>query len=420
MVTELKTQADLEEILNDKDKYEEHLTGRVRELLGDSVKESMSQAIKRLPMDLSVTKEDRKALSAGGIGRAMAGVAQREAVKLNGQFESFGDFLTAIHPRTIQREGYDPRLKVLGEGQLDQGGALVPDEFAANLLSLVLEQSVIRPRAFVIPMAGLVLSLPTIRDTTHASTVHGGVQAYWVPESGAVTASEPSFGRATWTAKKLIGYTTAGNELLADSAIALEAIINRVIPEGMSFFEDDAFLNGSGAGQPIGVLNADALVTQAKESGQAATTLVKANLDKMYSRMLPSSVSRAVWLAHPDTIPQLFALSQSVGTGGSPVMVMNIANSPTFTIYGRPVIITEKCQTLGTAGDIFFVDLSYYVIADRQSIEMAASPHVRFTNDETVFRFTQRLDGKPWIDSALTPRNGTTTLSPFVNLATRS
>ena len=66
------------------------------------------------------------------------------------------------------------------------------------------------------------------------------------------------------------------------------------------------------------------------------------------------------------------------------------------------------------------MDLSYYVVADRQAVTMAASEHVRFTNDEMVWRFVERIDGRPWIDSALTPRNGSNTLSPFVNLAARA
>ena len=54
------------------------------------------------------------------------------------------------------------------------------------------------------------------------------------------------------------------------------------------------------------------------------------------------------------------------------------------------------------------------------SMEMSSSPHVRFTNDETVHKFVQRVDGQPWLDSAITPRNGTNTLSPYVALATRA
>ena len=194
----------------------------------------------------------------------------------------------------------------------------------------------------------------------------------------------------------------------------------RLFPQALAYFEDDAFINGIGSGQPLGLLNADALVTVSKETGQAATTITAENIDKMYSRMLPASRSRAVWIAHPDTLPQIVSLSRSVGTGGAPVMMSSMAGSAPASIYGRPLILSEKCQTLGTAGDVYFADLSYYVVGDRQSLSMASSPHVRFQNDETVWRFTQRVDGRPWLESALTPRNGSNTISPFINLATRS
>ena len=177
---------------------------------------------------------------------------------------------------------------------------------------------------------------------------------------------------------------------------------------------------GVGAGQPLGVLNADALIGVAKETGQAATTIVWENIVKMYSRMLPSSLSRAVWVAHNDTFPQLATMSLNVGTGGSAVWLNNGVAGPPATILGRPVIFSEKCQTLGAAGDIYLVDFGYYLIGDRQSLEVASSQHVRFNTDETDWRVLERVDGRPWVDSALTPRNGSNTVSPFVNLAVRS
>jgi len=66
------------------------------------------------------------------------------------------------------------------------------------------------------------------------------------------------------------------------------------------------------------------------------------------------------------------------------------------------------------------VDFSYYLIGDRMALEMASSAHTRFPTDETDFRFIQRVDGRPWIDSALTPRNGSDTLSPFMAIAARA
>jgi HK97 family phage major capsid protein len=47
---------------------------------------------------------------------------------------------------------------------------------------------------------------------------------------------------------------------------------------------DDAIINGTGAGMPLGVLNAGCLVSVTKESGQKADTIVAENAVKMYHR----------------------------------------------------------------------------------------------------------------------------------------
>jgi HK97 family phage major capsid protein len=128
----------------------------------------------------------------------------------------------------------------------------------------------------------------------------------------------------------------------------------------------------------------------------------------------------AVWIAHSDVFPQLATMALNVGTGGGAVWLGNGESGPPVTILGRPVIFTEKAQTLGTAGDLFFIDLSQYLIGDRQAMTMSKSEHVNFTTDEQVVKLVQRVDGRPWLVSALTPRNGSNTVSPYINLATRA
>jgi HK97 family phage major capsid protein len=132
-----------------------------------------------------------------------------------------------------------------------------------------------------------------------------------------------------------------------------------------------------------------------------------------------------VWIAAIDSFPQLATMALSVGTGGGPVWIGGYGNSggmdvPPMTILGRPVLFTEKVPALGTTGDINFVDLSYYLIGDRQQVEVAASDQVAFANDQTAYRIIERVDGRPWLQSALTPHNGSSnTLSAFVQLASR-
>jgi len=387
----------------------------------------MPDAVKRLPMSPDATGGS----STGSYDRPGLTKEQAQQVAAYGRspgqdmgFDDFADFARAISPHVprLDYSGDRNRLKVLGEGQGDQGGFLVPEEFRVELLRLTLETTVVRPRARVLPMAGLTLRIPAIRDTTHATNVYGGVQMYWVPESGAGTLSEPTFSQAVLTAKKLMGTTRVSNELLRDSVIAFEPLVTELFAEAVGYFEDDAFIAGIGGGQALGILNADALVSVTKETGQAASTLVVENVIKAYSRLLPSSVNRAVWIMHPDVQPQLYTMSLSVGTGGAPMFFPagGLSGAPQPTLLGRPIIFSEKCETLGTAGDVYLADLSYYLIGDRMAMELASSPHTRFANDETDFRVITRVDGRPWIDSALTPRNGSNTLSPFLAIAARS
>lgn len=303
------------------------------------------------------------------------------------------------------------------------GGFLIPEIMRSELLQLALENSIVRSRATVIPMSTLKVPIPMVDDTSHATSVFGGVQFYWEEESAALTESQATFGRVQLEARKLTGAFRVPNELLAD-APAFSTWFDTRIPAGYAWFEDVAFLTGDGAEKPQGFISSPAAIQVAAESGQSSGTVVWENIVKMYSRMLPQSLANAVWIASIDVIPQIMTMALSVGTGGSGVMVGNFpgmsgADAMPVTILGRPVIFSEKVPKLGTTGDINFVDLSYYLIGDRQAVSVAASDQYAFLNDQTVYRIISRVDGRPWLQTALTPHNGGPTLSAFVQLASR-
>jgi HK97 family phage major capsid protein len=136
--------------------------------------------------------------------------------------------------------------------------------------------------------------------------------------------------------------------------------------------------------------------------------------------MLPASLNRAVWIAGIDTFPQLATMALAVGTGGSAIWLNNGAQGPPMSILGRPVIFSEKVPAVGTVGDISFVDLGMYLIGDRQVMSAQSSQHYKFANDQTAYRIVERVDGRLWLNSAITPKNNGATLSPVVKLETRS
>jgi len=351
---------------------------------------------------------------------------------LDGMFQDSAEFFRATHfdemrvnrstDLSAKRAKVTEIMNSFGSEVPADGGFLIPETLRSNLLQVALEQAVVRPRAQVIPMETLRVPIPMIDSTSNVSSVFGGVICYWTEEAAALVESQASFGRVTLDAKKLTGYAEIPNELLAD-APAFTSFFDDVFPRALAWYEDIGFMNGTGAGEPRGFVNCPAAVAVAAQAGQPSATIVWENIVAMYARMLPTALQNAVWIASIDTFPQLATMALSVGTGGSAVWLGNLQQPgsavPPVSILGRPVIFTEKTPALGSLGDINFVDLSYYLIGDRQMMQSTSSPHFKFASDKTVFRIISRVDGQPWLQSPIQPHNGAGSLSPFVSLAAR-
>ena len=352
------------------------------------------------------------------------------APKQERKWTTFGEFLQAVRRAGTPGGHTDERLMEqratgLSEGIPSDGGFLVQQDFVAELFSRVYQMGEItrRCRRFPISSNSNGLKMNAVSETSRAAGSRwGGIRGYWKAEGAQKTASTPEFRQITLDLKKLAVLVYATDELLQDTA-ALESVISQGASEEIMFMTEDAIINGTGAGQPLGIMNAVAKVSVAKETNQAATTVVYENVLTMWSRMWGRSRANAVWLVNQDVEPQLYTMALAVGTGGAPVFLpaTGASAAPYATLFGRPVIPVEYCPTLGTTGDIILADFSQYALADKGGIQAATSMHVNFLYDETVFRFVYRVDGQPLWNAALTPASGSTnTLSPFVVLDTRS
>jgi HK97 family phage major capsid protein len=215
--------------------------------------------------------------------------------------------------------------------------------------------------------------------------------------------------------KKLTGLCYATDELLQDAA-ALESVLRQGFAEEFGFKIDDAILAGTGTGQPLGILNSDALVKLPKESGQTELLKVE-NLFNMWSRLWGRSRANAVWYINQELEPLLFTMK----IGDVPVYIPagGLSEAPYATLFGRPVVPLEQCSAAGEVGDILLADMSQYLLIDKGGINAASSIHVRFLYDENVYRFIYRVDGQPIWNKPLQPYKGSASVSPFVALASR-
>jgi HK97 family phage major capsid protein len=317
----------------------------------------------------------------------------------------------------------ESRATGLGESVGSEGGFLVFEDVTNQLVQSVFETGKLGRYCMRFPISTSANSIKinAFNETSRATGSRlGGLQSYWLQEAGEKLASKPDFRQLELILKKLIALVYLTDELLQDVQ-ALERIVRQGFADEFGWMLDNAIVNGTGSGMPLGILASPCLVTVAKETGQTASTVVVENLVKMYSRQL--NPSQAIWLVNRDITPELFTMGITVGTGGSPIFMPagGISGNPFNTILGRPVIEIEQASTLGTLGDIIFADLGGYILAEKGGIQAATSIHVRFVYDESAMRFVWRLDGQPLLASAITPASGSgNTLSHFVTLAART
>lgn len=358
--------------------------------------------------------------------------------KSNAKFDTWADFLMAAHRANHKDAGFrftDPRLqwfhddrepqqaKVMTENIGAAGGFLVPVEFMAQLQGIMAETALVRPRATVIRMRRRQIDIPVVNQVgTTAGIPHwfGGMRFYWGEEAAEKTASDPAFKKVSLSVNKLYGYTYASDELVDDSAISLADFLGGPLgmAGGLSWMEDYAFVNGTGAGQPLGVINAPATITVARAA--VGTPIQYTDLVNMIESFLPSG--RGVWFISQSAISNLMTMMDSSGAAagvGSYIWGSTESGVPN-RLLGYPVVFTEKCPLVGSAGDVILADWRYYLIGDRQATTVESTQYDRWRYDETSWRAVHRVDGQPWLSTPLTYQDGTTQVSPFVILGAKT
>jgi hypothetical protein len=350
---------------------------------------------------------------------AVAAARSAPADRLDGKYASFADMVRTIHTDRA-RAAKIQAAAGMSERVPSEGGFVVGESLRQDLLLLSLEPAIIRPRATVLPAGTLRTSIPVIDDTDHsAGTVLGGLEWEWAEEETSLTGLTSTFGRVTFEARKLAAYCALPSELWQD-ADQLDAYLRTAVPASLAWAEDQAFIQGSGAGQPQGLMSAQCAL---QVDRAAESTVGFGDLVNMIDRMLPQSLSSFIWLASPDALKPLLSVYLGIGTPSDTAVPPSEwlrfdHDLGCWTLLGRPAFFTEHVNALGETGDVVAVDPAYYVIADRRQMQVdTAVAGATFITDELELRITSRLDGRIWGPSEpVTPANSSETVSPVVIL----
>lgn len=366
---------------------------------------------------------------------------QSKKLGQNGGFRSLGEFASAVHNACTLNATVDSRLvrndaSGANETTGADGGYLVPPDYAAGVIDLIQEQSILLPQARRVTIAGNRLIeaylVESKRDDGHR---HGGVLAYWKGEAQQYKESKPMFGERTTQLDKLTAICPVTEELLMDEP-AIESTLDTKVAQEFAWKADAAIFGGSGSGSmPLGMVmptTNTALVTVDKESGQAAGTVNVQNILKMWNRMPAQCRANAKWYINQDLELQLMQLmmgTDTVATSDSGVTVSfggplwlpaGAYGNENGKLLGRDVIPLEQAAAVGAVGDIAFLDATQYLIVERAGINKQTSMHMYFDTDEVAFKFSWRVGGRPDWMTAITGANSTIARSPYVALAARA
>lgn len=272
--------------------------------------------------------------------------------------------------------------KALSEGTSADGGYLVPNEFKAAIIAKRDIAAVIRPRATVFPMT---------RDKMDVPSEGNAVTLYWAAENAGLTESNPTFGNTTLNTNKLTGLSKMSRELFADTAVNLMDFLASLYGRKFALEEDKKFMTGTGTGEPKGIRQ-----YTLTNSAQAGANLVGDDLIKLFYSLGSQYRSNAVWIMHNSIIRLVRLLKDSQNRY---LWTDGFQDAPA-TILGRPVVEQNDIPTNLGAGtnesEMYFGDLSFYLIGDRQemTIESTTEGAGTFENHQVAVKVIERVDGQ--------------------------
>jgi len=384
--------------------------------------------------DESVTivtgRDDLQGPRAGRRMKARAAMRSliRQGYKPWGEFKSLGEFVrsgfeshqtSTFHDRC---RSHFKAIQGMSEAIGSDGGFSVMPEFNHNIFEHVYSNDLFASTDNYTVGGNNMTFLANAETSRVDGSRHGGLRGYWTGEGQTITASKPTVREIQLKLQKLAVVVYLTDELISDSAQALEQYVTRKASDEFNFMIGNALFNGDGVGKPLGILNAPSLLAIAPEGGQTATTIVAANIIKAQNRFFAPYFGNASWYLNQDCMQQLMQLTLATGTYSGQLVYMpptGLSASPFGTLGGRPLKPIEFAGTLGAQGDITLADLGQMLSISKGGIAQAVSMHVEFLTDQLALRFTMRMNASPWENSPITPFKGTNTQSSFVCLAAR-
>lgn len=310
------------------------------------------------------------------------------------QRRAFNTFLA----RGLSAVGQDEMRALQADADIYGGFLVAPQQFVMNLIMAMDNEVFIRGLATVYPV--------TKAESLGAPSMDNDVaDPSWTAEIATGTEdSTLSFGRRELTPHPLAKLIKVSEKLLRIAAMDAESLVTKRLAYKFGVTAENAYLNGTGAGQPMGVFTAATAgfgISTARDvsTGNAATSFTTDGLINALYSLKGQYHPKATWIFHRDAIKMLRKLKDGEGQyiwnpdikGGQPDMIL-----------ARPYKMSEYCPNTFTAGQYVGIigDFSNYWIADALSMRVQRLNELYAATNQVGFIGRLESDGMPVLEEA--------------------
>jgi HK97 family phage major capsid protein len=304
-----------------------------------------------------------------------------------------GEFLVAVMNASTSRRP-DPRLMVnavstYGNESVGADGAFaLPPAFASGLMNAV------------IPQDSFLAAMNPVQTNSNLLVVPVNEKAYWQNSSGitgaktaegaAITASKAAISEVRVPLYKYASLVHVSEETLADIPFMASWVMNEM-GNHLRWLLEDAVMNGSGEGNPLGILNASSTIA-ISDADSTATAIGAVDVLTMEANLL--NASGAFWVGNPTVFPAIAAMK--TGSAGYPLFQQDITLPSKQALLGRPFYRSEASPILNTTGDLCLIAPGGFIFATKAGgVQTATTVGFAFDQDLQSFRATLRAGFAP-------------------------
>lgn len=295
------------------------------------------------------------------------------------------------------------REAITNKRAITNAGLLIPDVFLGLLRENIENYSKLYKHVFVRPVNG-----------TAREVIMGTIpEAVWTEMCATLNELSLVFNEVEVDGYKAGGYFAVCNATLEDSDINLAAELLTALAQAIGLALDKAILYGTGTKMPLGVVTRLAQTQAPADYPSTArawadlhtsniVSISAANTEgiKLFKNIILASGAakgkyargEKVWCMNETTRTKLLAEGLSINAAGAIVSGMN----GTMPVVGGVAEVLSFIPDNVIIGGYF----ELYLLAERADVRLAQSEHVRFIQDQTVFKGTARYDGLPVIAEA--------------------